>query len=113
MLGSFIWTILTLQAPLAGTAPTTTSEIVREARAMGTEVRITVQADTREHALRLSESLLLEIERRDRLLSTWAPKSPLSQLNRSVPVPEDHAAETAIADRKRFDPLFGRSVVPE
>ena len=87
MLSSFSWIILSLHALLASTAPSSTSEIevVREARAMGTEVQITVQAETREHALRLSESLLREIERADQLLSTWDPKSPLSQLNRSVP----------------------------
>mgnify|MGYP001200522104 FL=1 len=115
MLGSFIWTILTLQAPLPGTAPTTTSEIVREARAMGTEVRITVQADTREHALRLSESLLLEIERRDRLLSTWAPKSPLSQLNRSVPgtlVPLPEEVIAFLSEARHWSERTGGSFDP-
>lgn len=121
MLGSLSLIILSLQALLAGTAPSTTYEIVREAHAMGTEVRITVQAGTREHALTLSESLLREIERRDGLLSTWDPKSPLSQLNRSVPgtlvaLPEEVIALLSEAQHwsertaGSFDPAVGALV---
>lgn len=121
MLGSFSLIILPLQALLAGTAPSTTYEIVREAHAMGTEVRITVQAGTREHALTLSESLLREIERRDGLLSTWDPKSPISQLNRSVPgtlvaLPEEVIALLSEAQHwsertaGSFDPAVGALV---
>jgi len=66
------------------TVPSPAAEVVtREAWAMGTRVRVSAEAAERGAAEGASEAALAEIERMERLLSTWDDASELSRLNRA------------------------------
>lgn len=100
----------------AGRAPAGT--VHREAWAMGTRVRISVEGTDRARAASFAEEVLREIERVESLLSTWRPDSELSRLNGAPPgtrvelSPEvgHWLAEAANLSRRTggaFDPAVG------
>jgi FAD:protein FMN transferase len=57
--------------------------VERRLATMGTILRIAVTAPDRPGALAASEAAAREVERVDRLLSTWRPDGPLDRLNRA------------------------------
>ena len=96
-------------------------EVTRHAWAMGTELVVEVRAASGEVAAAASEAILVEVERYDALLSTWAPTTPLSALNRAdagrpLELPAEVLellAETAEWTRRTgraFDPTIGAIV---
>ena len=98
--------------------PGDTAHLTREAWAMGTRVRIVVEAHRRAEGEAASEAALREIERVERLLSTWDETSELARLNaaparRPVEISGELAAllrETLLwAERtgRAFDPTLG------
>jgi thiamine biosynthesis lipoprotein len=76
------WALLAIQ-PIPSTPAD--SLAVREAWVMGTRVRVSVEAPSGLRAAALGELVVREIERIDRLLSTWDDGSALSQLNGARP----------------------------
>jgi thiamine biosynthesis lipoprotein len=92
--------------------------LAREAWAMGTRVHVVVQARERSQAVRASEAVLREIERVDKVLSTWDAASELSAANRAAPgtwvalTPElasllEEAEGWAHRTGRAFDPTVG------
>jgi len=88
---------------------------------MGTRLRIVAEAPSRKGAERTTEVALREVERLDRMLSTWDPLSELSQVNTApagsrVPVSKELAALLAEAESwarragRAFDPTVGALV---
>jgi thiamine biosynthesis lipoprotein len=86
---------------------------------MGTWLSVSVEAESRSSALEAGEAAVREVERIDRLLSTWKEGGPLDRLNRSAPgrdVPI--GAETAellarvFAWRERTGGAFDPTVLP-
>lgn len=70
--------------------------VEREAWAMGTRVRLVVEARGREEARAATEAALREIERVERVLSTWDAGSELSRLN-AAPAGEPHDVSGELA----------------
>ena len=62
-----------------------TRRVEREAWAMGTRLRLVVEAASASAAAGATEAALREVERLDALLSTWRPDSGLSAVNASAP----------------------------
>lgn len=82
---SLVLSRVALTSLVAG-APQAEAEIaIRETWAMGTRVRIVAEAPDRGTALLAAEGALREIERLDRLLSTWDGDSELGEVNAAAP----------------------------
>jgi len=114
-----MWTPLVLallaQAPGAGTT------VERELAAMGTNLRVMVEAADRATALLASEAAVRAIEAAEERLSTWGETSELARLNRapvgdwqqlSAMLEADLAAARALARETEgaFDPGLGALV---
>ena len=67
-----------------GAHPSNTT-VERRLAVMGTSLRLSVEAADRAAALEASEAAAREIERAERLLSTWKRGGPLDRLNRAAP----------------------------
>ena len=116
------WSWLLLAAssvlPLSAGGADGATHLTREAWAMGTRVRIVVEARGRSEGEAASEAALREIERVERVLSTWDETSELARLN-AAPAgrPVEISAELAAllretegwAERtaRAFDPTLG------
>src|SRR5215470_2416363 len=59
----------------------TTATVDREVAAMGTRLRICVEAHDRRTALAASEAAVAAVEQAERRLSTWRPETELARLN--------------------------------
>lgn len=105
--------------PLGG--PGALAHTERDAYVMGTRFRIVVEAESREHAETAAEAALAEVERFDRLLSTWDSTSALSRVNTAppdVPAPAPHPLLELLAEAQRwaqatdgaFEPTVGAMV---
>jgi len=115
------WTIALLSLQVLATAPAPPATVAREAWLMGTRARVFAEGPDRATAEAWSEAALREIERFDRLLSTWDPDSPLGRLNRApvgafVPVGAElgallaEARTWALATDRAFEPGIGALV---
>jgi FAD:protein FMN transferase len=110
---------LALAAALAfvGAGALAAAEKTRARYTMGTLLRVTVQGDNAGACERAAEAFLDEVDRWDRLLSTYKADSEVSRLNRRAPeetiVSPDTAAVLAAAlewakkTRGAFDPTVG------
>jgi FAD:protein FMN transferase len=110
--------LLTLPALASRAGRVGPVRVEREAWAMGTRVRLVVEARERPGAALASEAALAEIERVERLLSTWDGTSELGRLN-AAPVGEPvrlsgeladllhEAASWAERTGRAFDPTIG------
>jgi FAD:protein FMN transferase len=93
----------------------------REGVVMGTRFRVDLHHPGRPAALGAAEAALREIERLDRVLTTWQADSPMSEVNRApagVPVHPDaelfdllaEAESWAVRTGRAFDPSVGALV---
>lgn len=83
------------------TADSAAVRVEREAWTMGTRFRLVVEAATREDAIRASEAALDEVERMERMLSSWDSTSELSRLNAAtvgVPISISDGLETVLSE---------------
>ena len=122
MLLPYIWILLTIRGLVGAPEVARAGELVeREAWVMGTRMHVVVEAPTRGAALRATEATLLEVERYDRLLSTWDPDSEIARVNTAPPgiplslTPElagllEEAEAWAVRSGRRFDPTVGALV---
>ena len=120
---SLRWRRIRLVILLAGliAADAAAAEVERRLFAMGTELVVTVSADTRPAALAASERAVAAIAAVERRLSTWRPDSELTRLNAApvgVPVPLSAPLAADLAEVQRlwratggaFDPAVGSLV---
>jgi thiamine biosynthesis lipoprotein len=115
------WLVLCAAALAVGGTRPADEPVTREAWAMGTRVRIVADGPDRMRSERATEAALLELERLERMLSTWDAGSELSALNRAAlgaPVavaPElagllEEAEAWAQRTGRAFDPAVGALV---
>jgi thiamine biosynthesis lipoprotein len=81
LLGFFLST-LTLASLHPGPQPALAE---REAWVMGTRLRLSVEAPSADQATDASEKAIRELERMERVLSTWSPTSEISAINSAPP----------------------------
>lgn len=104
----------------SGVAPTVV-RVEREAWAMGTRLRMVAEGENRQDVRAATERALAEVERFDRLLSTWDPDSELSRVNHAPPglavavspeVPRllEEVEAWAVRTGRAFDPTVGALV---
>lgn len=104
-----------------GDAPAAIERVEREAWAMGTRVRVLAEGRERAAAEGASEAALREIERVERVLSSWDARSELGRVNAAtpgleVPVSEElgglltEAELWAARTGRAFDPAVGALV---
>lgn len=113
--------VATLALQFASPLPPGVTLAQRQILAMGTILRGSVEAHTRDAAEAALEAASFEIERWDRLLSTWDPSTPMSSANRSPvgnPAPLPTSLTSVLAEAQAwsartngsFDPVVGALV---
>lgn len=111
-----VWVVIALQTlAFAHAPPTTPTRVEREAWVMGTRLRVVVEESLRPAALASAERTLREIERMERLLSTWDTSTVLSRLNRSRPGRAVHAGPelgALLRESERWMRRTGRAFDP-
>ena len=70
--------VLTLAAGVAAAEP---RKLIHTSKAMGTSVQITIWTEDEEMAAEASKAVFAEMDRLDRMMTTWIPESEVSQIN--------------------------------
>ena len=105
-----IFSALALVATLQA-APSDSSQLVaREAWVMGTRLGVVVEAASASEARKATENVIREVERLERILSTWDPHSEVHAINTGeVGRPISPGAELAflLAEAERYSRISG------
>jgi FAD:protein FMN transferase len=64
-----------------GTASADPRKLVHSGKSMGTTVQITIWSDDEETAAEAAKAVFAEMDRLDRMMTTWIPESEVSQIN--------------------------------
>ncbi|KAB2893467.1 MAG: FAD:protein FMN transferase [Kofleriaceae bacterium] len=103
---------------VAGVAAAEPRKLVHTSKAMGTSVQITIWSDDEAAAAEGAKAVFAEMNRLDRLMTTWTPDSEVSQINagagtKAVKVSDEtftviaRAVEISKASRGLFDITVG------
>jgi thiamine biosynthesis lipoprotein len=113
---------LAVLAMLVGLAPGSAAadprKLIHTSKAMGTSVQITIWSDDEATAAEAAKAVFAEMERLDRMMTTWLPESEVSQINTgagttAVKVSDEtftviaRAVEVSKASRGLFDITVG------
>jgi thiamine biosynthesis lipoprotein len=110
--------LATIAVSGVGVAAADPRKLIHTSKAMGTSVQITIWSDDEATAAEAAKAVFAEMERLDRMMTTWLPESEVSQINTgagttAVKVSDEtftviaRAVEVSKASRGLFDITVG------
>jgi thiamine biosynthesis lipoprotein len=80
-----------------GPPPPAARKLVHSSKAMGTSVQITIWTDDEDAAARAAQAAFSEMDRLDRMMTTWLPDSEVSQINAAAGKAAVHVSDETFA----------------
>jgi thiamine biosynthesis lipoprotein len=76
-----VWLTLLFVVALVATASADPRKLVHSGKSMGTTVQMTIWSDDEAAAAEAAKGVFAEMDRLDRMMTTWIPESEVSQIN--------------------------------